>query len=182
MRIVLLTVVLVLLPHPTSAQEVLDRILSKLDVHLVVSGQFSQERHVDFLQKPLASSGDFLINRDQSLMWRVLDPIESTMQIKKGVLTLNGKQVPDMGAGALMSVIIQSIFSGDFSQLKQHFEVEGEINQNNWTLQLVPKSNLLRKGIEFIRLDGSNHLSGISLHEKYGSRTTIRLHNLEIPG
>lgn len=181
MRVVLAALLLILCARQVEAQEVLDQILSKLDIHPIVAGQFQQHRDVDFLERPLASSGNFRVDRVEGLEWRVLSPVKSTMQILRGTLTLNGKTVSDMGAGRLMAVVMQGAFNGDFSELKNHFHLIGKIRGENWTLELVPKSNLLKKGIEVIQLKGGNYLSEISLQETFGARTTIRLYNLKMP-
>lgn len=182
MKRILIGVVLATFHSLCAGQEILEHIASRLETHPEVSGQFIQQRHVEFLNKPLTSSGNFIIGRETGLEWRVKAPVKSNMLIKDGKLTLNGKKVSDMGAGALMAVIMQSFFEGDFSQLKQHFEIDGEAGENSWSVLLTPRSDILKKGIQAIQLQGASYLTGISMREVYGSSTSIELYNFRVEG
>ena len=81
-----------------------------------VQADFSQEKHLQILARPLLSSGLFIFQAPQSLRWEYQTPLHSIMLMHDGriekTIERNGRFERDNGAGvSSMQIILQEIGS-----------------------------------------------------------------------
>lgn len=79
-----------------------------------VKADFTQEKHLPILKKPLVSTGSFAYQAPGNLRWEYLQPVRSILLTYKGetrrFLESDGQLVPDQSAGlAAMSVVMDQI-------------------------------------------------------------------------
>lgn len=121
-----------------------------------VQADFTQEKHLPILARPLISHGRFVFQAPGSLRWEYLDPLHSVLLMHKGAITKlverEGQLQPDHGTGIdAMGVILEEIGSwldGRFTN-NPLFKVT-RVDAN--TVQLTPREAGLRTIINHIEL------------------------------
>ncbi len=90
-----------------------------------VSAHFSQEKHLQILDKPLISKGRFYFQTPDSVRWEYTSPVKSVLLMRKGDIkryTLGSKGVVEDSGGGVeaMQIVLQEIsrwsrgqFTGD---------------------------------------------------------------------
>lgn len=140
-----------------------------------LQGQFVQEKHLVFLQKPFISSGEFRIDHSAGLHWQVLEPLASLMVVDGSTVLLDGKPMVDRGVGQLMGLIMFSVMEGRLDELTDYFAVTGEAASSQWQLSLIPESSRLKSVLQKIELRGDDYLREIEIFERDENRTVIVL-------
>jgi len=117
------------------------------------TGFFLQQREVKGLPLPLVSEGRFYHHCEQGVIWQTDHPVHETLVLHRGGKTYqfqNGKSSELSGRfGRVLSVILNSMMSGDHAMLARFFHVERQL-ENEWQLQ--PRKRSLRRGIDHIKL------------------------------
>ena len=140
-----------------------------------LQGQFLQEKHLVFLQKPFISSGEFRIDHSTGLHWQVLEPLASLMVVDGSTVLLDGKPMVDRGVGQLMGLVMFSVMEGRLDELTDYFVVTGEAASSQWQLSLIPESSRLKSVLQKIELRGDDYLREIEIFERDENRTVIVL-------
>lgn len=91
-----------------------ESIQAAADAVTAVRADFTQEKHLPILKKPLVSTGTFAYQAPGNLRWEYLQPVRSILLTYKGetrrFLESEGKLVPDQSAGlAAMTVVMDQI-------------------------------------------------------------------------
>ena len=91
-----------------------DSIQAAADAVTSVRADFTQEKHLPILKKPLVSTGSFAYADPGSLRWEYVQPVRSILLMHDGetrrFLESEGKLVPDRSAGLqAMSVVMDQI-------------------------------------------------------------------------
>lgn len=144
-----------------------------------VEGKFEQIKNLSILPLPILSSGTFSFDQQSGLDWTVLNPVHSQMvlddegirQIQNGkvVWALDSKQP----AASHISTIIASVLAADWVSLSQHFILSVKENNKQWTISLLPKSQVLLSAISRIEMSGDEQLQRMKLFEANGDNTVI---------
>ncbi len=121
-----------------------------------VQADFTQEKHLPILARPLISHGRFVFQAPGSLRWEYLDPVRSVLLMHKGAITKlvdrDGQLQRDHGTGIdAMRVILEEIGSwldGRFTD-NPLFKVT-QVDAH--TVQLTPREAGLRGIINHIEL------------------------------
>jgi len=121
-----------------------------------VQANFTQEKHLKILVRPLLSRGVFAFQAPQSLRWEYLSPLHSLLLMHDGrmqkMIERDGRFEPDNGAGVdSMQVILQDIGSwldGRFTD-NPMFKVT---RPDDRTIVLTPKEPGLQSIISRIEL------------------------------
>ena len=79
-----------------------------------VQAEFTQEKHLKILVRPLVSRGIFAFQAPQSLRWEYLSPVHSLLLMHEGrmqkMIERDGRFEPDNGTGVdSMQIILQDI-------------------------------------------------------------------------
>jgi Outer membrane lipoprotein-sorting protein len=157
-----------------------------------VQADFTQEKHLKILARPLISQGTFVFQAPQSLRWEYLHPIHTVLMLHDGRITKlikrEGKFEQDNGTGVdVMQIVLQDIGSwldGRFSD-NPFFTVS---RTGEHTLVLSPKDRNLETVIKRIELRLSdevgvvNHVTIVEDDEAATELTFSRvILNQEIP-
>lgn len=146
-----------------------------------VTGDFEQIKTLAILPMPILSSGKFSFDQKAGLNWTVLKPIHSQMilddagirqiQNDKVVWSLDSQQP----ATSHISMIIASVLAADWNSLNEHFDlsINEQSENNDWVINLLPKSQVLLTAIKRIKMTGAKQLKRMELFEASGDSTVI---------
>ncbi|MGV6989160.1 outer membrane lipoprotein carrier protein LolA [Testudinibacter sp. P80/BLE/0925] len=153
-----------------------------------VQGQFIQQRFLNGLEKPLLSSGQFAIAQGKGLLWQMETPIDNIMRMtpQNGIeYRLNNrwakvKQKSAANAEMQQIKLFLDLLSGNTQGLKEQFDLQLQGNADNWQLQLIPTSFLLKSIFNKIEIQGGNSVQQIELYEAQGDSSRILLQQQRI--
>ena len=174
-------------PPAAARADVLDDIKTQLAPFSALRGSFRQVKTIKILKRPLRSSGEFLLAKDQGALWRTLKPSVSTVkvtssevaQIKDGKVGFR-MGVEDQPALRMVTKVLFAVFAADVDELKRHFDITGESKAGRWQAELKPKEPLVAKVIPLIRMRGSKVLDAIQISEANGDLTAIDFAGVEL--
>lgn len=150
----------------------------------VVRGDFRQEKHLAELDRPLVSSGRFLMARDHGLIWEIERPFESTLIIGRqhmvqrvdGRRTLRLTRAEQPGL-RVVAAVLMAIFQADMDRLRDFFDIrtvpgEGE----GWHFVMRPTADSVAEFVERLTVHGADEkVERIEFEEPGGDRSVIRL-------
>jgi hypothetical protein len=164
---------LFILFSPAFAQSDAAALLSRWVAAAPTAFRFVQERHLAILSHPIVSHGVVTRRADETILWHQTDPIEASLVI--GADGIEGGEGPAdeavRGAVASIAGAVVDIFFGRAGHLAEVFDVTA----SDGRIVLVPKADALAVAVARIELEGSAELSEITLVEKSGDFTSIRL-------
>ena len=182
----LAALVLTLLLAPLAQAFDLDQLAAQLSKPAVVRGPFIQEKHLRALPKPLTSTGQFVLSKDLGLLWLLEKPLQQDYRIDgTGIAkrTPQGWQpVAQQSASAQQNRLFLAVLKGDSSGLRQDFDLSLSGAADNWTLDLTPKSLLLKQIFSAIQIQGGALVQRIELRETQGDSTLLRLSDSKADG
>ncbi|CPR15463.1 FIG027190: Putative transmembrane protein [Brenneria goodwinii] len=163
----------------------LDDLQQRFSSQPVVRADFSQQREIKGMAKPLKSSGQLLIARDKGLWWHQAMPFSLTMVLddKRMVQVMNGQppQIVTAENNPQMfqfNHLLRALFQADRQVLEQNFAINfTDLGKQRWRLVLTPKTSPLDKLFNAITLNGREFLDGIALDDRQGDMTKITLSN-----
>jgi hypothetical protein len=165
---------------------------SRLAEHLVVRGNFEQEKTLSRLDRTLKSSGNFIIAVGLGMVWDTVKPFPSTLTLGKDYIiqSRSGGQKTVLNAQGnetflRMAEIISAIFSGNSRGLMDNFNVyysggAGGINAP-WELGLIPQDTTIGAFAEKIIMKGSTTIRSIQIYERNGDSVQYVLTNHNYP-
>lgn len=146
----------------------------------ILCGRFDQTKQLAGLKNPLRSHGRFCVVADKGVLWRSLHPFANTLRLTRDeivqwhgerlALRLNAKQEPTV---RIINGLLFSVLAGDFTQLQNHFDVEGSTSDGAWSVKLKAREAGVAKVIGAIALDGGAYVKNIAIDEANGDRTRI---------
>lgn len=170
---------LLAVPMPVALAFDLDQLAAQLAKPAVVRGPFVQEKHLRALAQPLTSKGDFVLSREQGLLWQLRSPLQQDYRIDgQGIArrTRQGWQMqPGQDVAAQQSRLFLAVLQGDGSGLQRDFELDLSGEAGDWRLTLTPRSVLLKQIFSHIEIHGDALVRGIELWETQGDRTVLQL-------
>lgn len=151
-----------------------------------VSAEFTQEKHMKILVRPLVSKGRFYFQAPNSLRWEYLEPIRSILMVSRGKIKKysqqNGKLVDDSGAHLqAMQVVLQQIsdwLKGRFDEspvFDTRMTAEG-------TIVMTPKQDAFARFIEKIELvlaKETGVIRTVTIYESADSYTLLSFTNVK---
>lgn len=188
-------IVLIAVPHgaqaedlferPVTTRQLLESVLSQpateLSTSRVLSGQFVQRRFLNGLARPLISRGDFLLAREQGILWRTREPFASEFVLTSAGMTLRDGtselRVSDAERPALRTALdmLLAIVALDVERLSAGFELYGLKHDDRWQVGLRPRSGGLAQVFSRAVIIGARHVERIELVTAGGDRTEIEL-------
>lgn len=139
----------------------LQDISNKLPKLSSIKCKFKQEKHLQNIQKPIISTGDFEFIENKGVYFYTKYPIESSADYTNEKY----KQIND---------IIKAISNKKYSQLEREFDFYYEGNISNWSLGLKPKKN--SKAYDYIAsitIFGTSYINKIAINQTNGNKTDI---------
>lgn len=183
----LFPVLCLLLAGTAGASELLEGVRARLTDAPLLRGQFEQTKTVTGFKKPLVSRGDFLLVRDEGVLWDTRLPFASELTITRRALTardesgvtafrLEASSEPSL---AVVNQLMLALFSGDLAVLSTRFRVEGElVGPASWRLRLIPTDKGVAKVFREVVLEGDGFVRRVELSGASGDLSQIRFEKL----
>jgi outer membrane lipoprotein-sorting protein len=157
---------------------VLAQIAARVVKTPIVQGDFSQQKQIKVLHKPLISTGTFTYDQNKGVIWKTLTPVASLLLVNEAkLLTGQGEQAVPAAFGK----VFKAMLGGDLAALTDSFNANGTEQQNSWQLELTPKDDLLKKVIAAIKLSGDTELRSLEIQETSGNVSRIAFDNITHP-
>ncbi len=150
-----------------------DALVPTLTRHTITVGEFTQERHIADLERPVRSSGRFVYHADRGVLWVVESPVASRLVIDSSGVYQDGERVAGRGVLAAIRPLFGALFGGDRAALEQRFRIERTQQGAGWALRLIPKGAALARAIDAIEITGEERPRSVTLRGADGSRTVL---------
>ena len=177
----LLLVLLTLCASLSVRADELQSILQMLAARPLVRAEFSQEKTLPALKKPLHSEGQLVFAGKEGVLMFIRKPVAAQLAITPNVLlqktarTQTRLRLDQSPYGAAAGIFSQ-LMSGDAKKLQSSFHVEAlEKNGITWTLHLRPRDNRLQKLFRKLRISGDAYLRELHISDTSGGETLMRL-------
>lgn len=139
-----------------------DSIFSGLMQSRVVKGDFTMEKSIQNIKRPLKSSGKFIFS-PEGILWQTLRPFPSSTAVTKDsiIQTLpdGSKSVTDGSSNEIFKSVagaVSSVFSGNKAVLEEYFSISDFSSSTNvWNMALRPKDITIGSVIKRIEIGGS---------------------------
>lgn len=176
----LLLVVLAFAIPAFAADDDVARVKAQLLQPEVLRGHFAQSKQIQGFSKPLQSSGDFIVAREEGILWRTLKPFPGVLKLTRDEIVatqgdavafrLNASSEPSV---RIINGLMFALLNGDVAALDRQFTIVGGTAGDQWTLALTPKQAAFAKLIRSIELRGDRHVHTIAIAEANGDDTRI---------
>lgn len=174
----------------TKIEEVLSQVDARQKNVESLKANFRQTKEVGLLAEPEVSTGVFLYQKPNRVLWKYLEPRPVTMVISDGVMTTF---YPQLSKAEKMEVksFEDRIFrymgagTGAIRELGKYFDFRfvEDRRKNEFILELTPKTRTLEKRIKSITIwiDGETYLtSGFEYVEGDGDLTRFEFSDVEM--
>ncbi len=142
-----------------------------LSAHKIVAGSYQQEQHIAGINGPVRAAGEFVLVRNQGLLWRPLDPVGPDQLFVRNAQN-------SAAAQRVMSRIMLDVFSaGILSDKKFTHQLGG--TEEAWHLLLTPKRRSLKRHLDQVTLVGGVYLEGATITLRGGRETQITFSDQE---
>lgn len=159
----------------------LDQIKNLLLKHKQVSGSFKQVRTLVEPKINLTSEGDFKFKLPLDLEWNQTKPFSMALLMTPDKITQinpdGSQQIITKAQQPVVFVFSSSflgIFSGDQKSIEKNFNYKAQITGRKWSLQLIPKDDLLKKAIAEVKINGADYVEKVEVREASGGSTVIQ--------
>ncbi len=176
-------------PLKDSSRSELEKSLAKVMDYDVASGDFKQTKSVKKIKRDFVSTGVFRISKENGIVWKTQKPIVSELAVNKGgVFERDAKGVSrrvlskEHPLFADFSGHIQSLLSGNISELEKNFKIFYEKQKCGFKLGLVPREGIVRKAVANIVLDACENVDKVSVMDNDGSPVTYEFLNYKTVG
>lgn len=147
----------------------------------VLRGSFTQRKYLKGIPKPLKSSGDFIVAREQGIYWHTKLPFDSEFILTRSSMVqldggttavrLSAAQQPGL---RVVGDVFFSIFNLDPTALASNFALFGQAGKRGaWVLGLSPKNTALASVINAAVINGNVRVETVELWDAHGDRTEI---------
>lgn len=183
-------------PMDATSKQVLTRILTQMNRHNTVTGDFKQTKSIKKLNRDFVTTGTFRISKTAGIVWKTQKPFPSEMTVSDdGITERNASgqvrtiSTKDNPVFAQISTSIQALFSGNLSELETRFNIFyltladcGEYGDKSChKIGLVPREASVRKMIANIEMDVSDHLDKVVITDGEGSPVIYEFTNQQTP-
>lgn len=147
-----------------------------------IQGQFTQQRQLKSLSKPMTTSGQFVLLPQKGLLWQMQKPFTNTIRVRAdGIKQWNGQTwvSPNKSAQTQQVQLFLDLLAGNTQNLEKQFHLALSGSTNQWTLRLTPKTILMKQIFTQINITGDNMVRKIELQEKQGDTTTMQFSQLD---
>ena len=156
-----------------SDDDLLTQLAERARANATVTGSFTQQKNIAGLPLPLESAGLFNYSKQEGVVWRTTEPLQSVLNISAAGLRFdNNKAVP--GSSVLAETLL-GIFTGDLSNLAQYFSTDVSGKPADWKIVLTPQSETVAEQVTQITMTGADFTEHIAIQEASGDSTDITL-------
>ncbi len=150
---------------------------------------FVEKKYMDFLDKPLESSGELSFEAPDRLEKRTLKPRTESMLLDGDKLTIAmhekkplSVRLQDQPVVAAMVDSIRSTLSGDRVALEKNYAVEFSGVSAKWQLTLTPVNRAVAKIVRQIQIGGMDaNIKTIRFEQTDGDRMEMAISNIATP-
>ncbi|OCH17986.1 hypothetical protein A6E05_11640 [Aliivibrio sp. 1S165] len=145
----------------------------------LVRGDFQQVRTMQMFSQPLLTSGSFLLDHEQGLLWQQTKPFPITLTLTQNKLRqlINGEAQVINDAQNPMAFyftrLFLSLFKGDTDAIKENFTLQLSGDKETWTLLLTPTTSPIDSVFKSIKIEGGTYLNRVVLSEVRGDVTEM---------
>ena len=169
---------------------------ARLAEHPFIKGDFEQEKMLKRHNRPLKSSGNFIIAAEMGMVWITVEPFPSTLTLGKDYLIQyrpsarsserDGGQRTVLSARGnetflRMAEVLSALFSGRSQGLLDNFEIFYTSGGGTWELGLSPRDGVLDSFAEKIIMKGDTVIKSIHLYQQNGDSVHYILSNHSYP-
>lgn len=165
----------------------MDDLRNNLTGNKLLRGNFAQSKTLQMFNKPLLSSGTFLLDHQQGLLWSQHKPFAVSLVLVEDKLSQQFASQPaeiieakDNPMVFYFSHLFLSLFKGDVEALDEQFAMELAGLESDWSLILTPKSAPLNKVFATISISGGEYIKTLLLTELSGDVSEITFTNQQL--
>ncbi len=127
--------------------------------HGDVTANFGEERWYPFRKQPIELTGEVRVSADHGLSLHYRTPEQRVVIVDRdGLLIRDGSgqtTAPSDPRAMAMNDVLLRILRLDLGALQQRFELRGERRGDDWTLELAPRAEDMRRIFQRITVSGS---------------------------
>ena len=184
--------------QPLTAEEALQKLAVRANGIQGIKSNFTQSKYVSFMDEKLESSGFFVFNAPQELIWQYTNPVNTGLKYKDGQATMwasidsassnSSLPEPPEQASRVEEAIAQTIanhiipwVSFDVSSLLETYNIT-VTSSDPLALSLMPKKLVPGSPIKHFEVFFANNgidVKSILLYEQDGDYTQIVFYNTE---
>ncbi len=149
-------------------------------------GQFTQTKFVQALDAEFQSSGRFEYQRNRSISWHTLVPIDNLLTLTPGTISsqqgdtvLSDLDSQNNPVVTIFSDIFFGVMTAQWQTLAEYFEMEVQGSPERWTVILHPIDKGVEQVVKRVELSGDQLLREVLLFEAAGDRTQIQFLDLK---
>lgn len=162
-------------------QTELAQIVKRVAIPTTMSCQFTQQRFLTGLKKPLNASGKIWISKKQGVALLQQKPFEQMTVLTSDklihIIQQQKQVILEQEQPQLFHItrLLFSFFQGDFSVIPAYFEItEFDLEDTQWSLVLVPKQAPLDLLFSQISLRGNRHIETLTIIDKQQDQTRLQ--------
>ena len=162
-----------------SEKEILEVISESIAGKAVVRAKINQEKRLQVLTRPLVSNGRMIYAADEGAYWEVIEPYAIAFVLKSDhVLERTEGQtrrlsMQDNPVVAGFSRVLLAVLGGDISSLKTLFNLETDVVDDRWVLNLKPRKSDLKDFIKGVSVLGDESVERVTIQESSGDETIL---------
>lgn len=135
-----------------------------------VVGDFNQTKNIVGFSKPIKSSGEFSLKKDEFVL-NTLKPVKHSVKVSKdGIFNLNNNEWIKNERVSDMKLLLHLV-NLDINELSNEFEILLSGDERSWQVTLNPKGLVISKIFKNIQIYGSKYVQVIKLNETNGDET-----------
>lgn len=156
-----------------------------------IQTEFTQEKHVNILEKPVTSKGEFYYKKDNKIRWEILSP-DPFLVVVNGtkVSVKSNSKVKTFDASsskmfAQMNEIMSASVKGTILDDTDKYTAEYLESTGQYQLKLIPKEKKLKQHLSEIQIYFTKthmDVAAIKLVEPNGDYTYITFYNKTLNG
>lgn len=151
-----------------------------------IVADYVQKRTIGRLGRSLESSGRMIVRPGYGIAWQTMKPYASLMVVGRSTMFQQvGTRMVQMDVSGnlvylAMAQAIESVFSGDFSQVDTVFDAFFIENDGKWVIGLVPVDETIASFVGSITITGDRTLESVTMVETSGDSILYEFADVEM--
>ncbi len=144
----------------------------------LLKGEFQQQKKTKHLRRPIKSSGNVVLSNKHGVIWQTLSPVKSTMVITSTqIKTIDSQDRQKVIApGSDLNTLFSNALSGNWSLLKDHFDLSTLQDVDSTCVILLPTSVTVKKTFQQMKVCGDKtKITSLNIIEANGGTTNIEI-------
>ena len=132
----------------------------------------------------MTTQGKFVLIPKKGLLWQMEKPFATTLRVRAdGIMQWTGSAWANPNASKLgqnrQIQLFLDLLGGNTQGLEKQFDLALSGTEQQWTLQLTPKTAITRQIFTRIGISGDTVVRKIQLDEKQGDRTVMQFEQIQ---